>query len=210
MKYLILSVMLIGASNLLVGQSPGDSIKIKKDSIEIHYETYEDLDDLNEKIKEHGVEELVYIDSTLKFKVVVPEWLTIIDTGTPYIFGGTLPEVNHIQNAIVIKSYNKSQKSFQNFDKFEEYVVKDMVFGQPVNWSKAHISMSKKELEEYSELGSSYKVYLMHSGLLYDCQYLLTESETAFIWIDFTATRTTFDENKKRFDEFIKGFEILK
>jgi len=47
-------------------------------------------------------------------------------------------------------------------------------------------------------------------GLLYHCQYVLIETPAAFLWVDFTATQTTFEANKEKFEVFMGGFEILR
>ena len=200
MRYIIAIIFSIIISNLTFGQ-------IKSDTSQIIYDTYENLEDLKNKKEALGIEQLTYIDSTFKFKIVIPEWYEVQETGNPYFWGGILPEVEGIANAIVIKSFDKSENSFKEF---EEYVVKHMIFGQTVKWSKAHSCMDKKELDEYSEIGNSYKVYLMKGNLIYHSQYVLTETETAFLWIDYTSTEQTFDKNKDKFDEFMNGFEIMK
>ena len=40
-------------------------------------------------------------------------------------------------------------------------------------------------------------------------QFVLTETKTAYIWINFTSTRDTYDKNLEKFMEFLKGFRIL-
>ena len=207
MKYIQIIIFSVIISNLTYGQIESDTTQMENDTAKVIHDTYEDLEDLELKKQELGIEQLTYIDSTFKFKIAIPEWYKVMETGTPYAFAGILPEVEGIENAIAIKSFDKSGKSFKDF---EEYIVKHMVFGQPVNWSKTHSSMGKKELDEYSEIGKSYKVYLMQNKLLYHCQYVLAETETAFLWIDYTATQETFDKNKDKFDEFMSGFEIMK
>lgn len=207
MKFILLVFFSIIITNLSFGQRESDSIRIKNDTVKALYDTYEDLDDLERKKEALGIEQLTYIDSTFKFKIAIPEWFKVMETGTPTVFAGTLPEEDGIENAIAIKSFDKSGKSFEDF---EEYIVKHMVFGQTVKWSNTHSSMGKKELDEYSEIGTSYKVYLIQNKSVYHCQYVLAETETAYLWIDFTATQETFDKNKGKFDEFMNGFEIMK
>lgn len=206
MKHLFTSLFLLLFSSLTFGQVESDTSSGKKDTAKVSRATYEDLEDLERKKEELGIEQLTYIDSTFNYKVAIPDWFELRETGTPRLFGGTLPAVEGIENAIGIKCYEKSDISF---DAFEEYIVKGMVVGQAANWSENHISMGKKELDEYNEIGTSYKVYLLLNNALYHCQYVLVETETAFLWIDFTATKKTFDKNKGKFDEFMNGFEIM-
>lgn len=206
MKHLLTGLFLILFSSLAFGQLESDTSSGNMDTAKVSRATYEDLEDLERKKEELGIEQLTYIDSTFKYKVAIPDWFELRETGTPRLFGGTLPAIEGIENAIAIKPYEKSGVSF---DAFEKYIVKSMVPGQAPPWSKNHISMGKNELDEYSEIGTSYKVYLMIGNALYHCQYVLVETETGFLWIDFTATQETFDKNKGKFDKFMSGFEIM-
>lgn len=167
-----------------------------------NFDTYEDLKGL---VDEHEIEELLYIDSLWGFKVKVPDWLTLLDGGE-FVWGGVMPPVNGIQNAIVIKVFDKGE----SFEEFRERIVEGMIFGEAVSWSSEHIAMGKKKLDEYQELGVSYKVYISHRGLIYHSQYILVNASETYLWIDFTSTGETFDLNKSRFDEFMEGFELIR
>lgn len=206
MKYIQVFSLLTFITNLSFGQIDTNANQIENDTAKIIYDTYKNQEDLEQKKAELGIKQLTYVDSTFNFKVTIPEWYNVIETDTPYILAGTLPAVEGIENAIAIKPYKKSENSFEEF---EEYVVKHMIFGGPVRWSETHLSMGKNELDEYKEIGKSYKVYLMRYKLLYHCQYVLVETKTAFLWIDYTATQETFDKNKDKFDEFMSGFEVM-
>ncbi len=200
MKYL-LSIL------ILISSEFNTYCQVESDTAKVFYDTYTDYEDLKRKQEEHGIDKLTYIDSTFKFKVAVPSWLNLKDAGTPRFWGGTLPPIKEIENAIGIKSYDKSGATFEDF---VEYVTGGMVPGQKMFWDESHVSMGGKILSEYEDLGKSFKLYFLWNGLIYHCQYVLTQSETAFIWIDYTATQETFDESKQKFDEFMSGFEILK
>lgn len=182
--------------------------QVATDSAQIHRDSFATIDELRAKQAEHDIEQLTYIDSTLLFKVVLPNWLKLIDTGSPYFWGGTLPAVDSIENAIVIKSSPKDGNAV--FREFEDFVVGKWSFGGHPNWSDEYVCMGIKELPEFSQLGKSYKVYLMNGGLLYHCQYVLIETPATFLWVDFTATQTTFEPNKEKFQEFMAGLEVMK
>mgnify|MGYP001797484253 CR=1 FL=1 len=207
MKLITVVILTVGVFCQALGQNKGDSGQSILDSTTVKYDTYEDVNDLERKKKELGLDQLTYIDSTFRYQVAIPEWFKIMETGTPYIFGGVLPEVKGIENTIAIKSFSKSGSTFEEF---EEYVVTHMIFGQKVRWSDSHVSMGKNSTIEYNEIGKSYNVYLMQNKLMYYCQYVLIETETAYLWIDYTSTQETFDSNKGKFDEFMSGFEVLK
>lgn len=182
--------------------------QVATDSAQIHRDSFATFDELRTKQAEHDIEQLAYIDSTLHFKVAIPNWFNLIDTGTPFIWGGTLPAVDSIENAIIIKSSPKEAGA--TFQDFENFVVGKWKFGGHPNWSETHVCMGIKELPEFSGLGKSYKVYLMNGRLLYHCQYVLIETPAAFLWVDFTATQTTFDANKGKFEAFMAGVEVMK
>ena len=73
-----------------------DSVKPQK----VNFSNYEQLK-IEQKVL--GIDQLTYLDSTFNYQVKVPGWLTLKETGSAYVWGGTLPAVKGIENAIVIK-----------------------------------------------------------------------------------------------------------
>jgi hypothetical protein len=163
---------------------------------------------INKNTESISTDTQYHSDDTFGYKVAVPKWLDVKETGTEYIWGGTLPAINGIENALILKIYNKDKFNFQDFKK---YVVTDLKLGQTPGWSDgSHIFTMKKELEKYKNFDSRYKIYLMRDGQLYHCQFVLIETPKAYIWIDFTATPETYEKNEKKLLEFLDGFQILK
>lgn len=117
-----------------------------------------------------------------------------------------MPAVEGIENAIVIKSFDK--KDYKSLKDFNKYIVEDLVFGQSPPWSNSHKFMGKKDLGIYKNIGDAYKVYLMRGKQMYHCEYVLLETNTAYLWIDFTSTEETFDKNFDKFEEFMNGFKV--
>jgi hypothetical protein len=191
----IISTCLIGLS---FGQT-NDTIKVKKD-------TFSNYDELREKQYKAKVETLTYLDSTFNFKVKVPEWLHLYETGSEFVWGGSLPVVKGIENVIVIKCFDK--KEFKSLNQFKEYVVEGLSFGKSPSWSKSHTFMGKKVLGKFKNIGDTYKVYFMLDKLIYHCEYVLLETPTAYLWVDFTSTEETFDLNIHKFEEFLTGLEV--
>ena len=153
-------------------------------------------------------EKLAYIDSTFRFKIAVPKWFKPVDTKIPYAWGGTLPAVDGIENAILVKVSAKDGK--MTFRQFEDYVVGKWEIGGHPKWSEAYVCKGIKALPtEFKRLGKSYKVDLMNGDLSYQCQYVLIETSKAFLWVDFIATPSTFAVNKGKFSEFMRGLEVL-
>ena len=198
MTKIILILITTFSIGLTFGQT-ADSIKVKKD-------TFDNYDELRDKQYKAGIKTLTYVDSTFNFQIVVPNWLRLVETGSVNIWGGTLPAVEGIENAIAIKSFDK--KDYKSLNDFKKYIIEDNVFGQSPPWSNSHIFMGKKNLGKYKDIGDAYKVYLMREKLMYHCEYVLLETATAYLWIDFTSTQETFDKNIDKFDEFMNGFKV--
>ncbi len=163
--------------------------------------------ELHEKERIAEVDTLVYLDSTFNFQITVPNWLQLKETNSIYIWGGTLPAVNGIENAIAIKSFKKER--YESFKEFRKYIIEGVVFGQSPPWSNSHKSLGKKDLGKYKDIGEAYKAYWMRGNLIYHCQYILLETKTAYLWIDFTSTQETFDKNLGKFEEFLDGFKVI-
>ena len=147
-----------------------------------------------------------HVDSTYGFKVVVPEWWNIRETPTN-MFGGTFPAIDSIENALLIKSFKKGK--FKDLADFENWVIKDYSMGQTPKWSLQHKVLLKKQIEDFKELGNAYKVQMLRGSKIYDCCYILTETENSYVWIDFTATNTTFVKNWDKFKEIVNSFKKL-
>lgn len=152
------------------------------------------------------LDSVIHVDSTYGFRVTVPDWWQIRETPRS-MFGGTFPAVDEIENALVFKCFNKEE--FKNIADFENWVIKDYSMGQSPKWSNQHRILLKKELDDFKETGKSYKVQLMRGNKLYDCCYILTETSTAYIWIDFTATSTTYPKNFGKLKEIISSFQKM-
>lgn len=151
---------------------------------------------------------LTYLDSTFNYQVEIPAWLNVRETGTAYAFGGTLPAIDGCENAILVKAFDKEK--YPTLLAFKKFIIEDLVFGQSPLWSTAHKFMGKKELGKYNNIGDAYKVYMMRGNLMYHCEYVLVETKTAYLWIDYTATKETFDKNFSKFEEFMSGFKVTK
>jgi hypothetical protein len=180
--------------------------KINSDEPAVIHDTFTDWDDLRKKQEEAGIDALTYLDLTFNFQVQIPNWLHLRETGSDLALGGTLPAVEGIENAILIKMFYKD--NFETFRDFKKYIVEDLIFLQTPPWSSSHIFYGKQELGKYKNIGDAYKVYWIFNNLIYHCKYILIETKTSYLWIDFTSTQETFDKNIDKFDEFMNGFEI--
>ena len=176
------------------------------DSAKVIRKTFDIYNELRKMQKEAEIDILTYLDSTFNYQVLIPNWLNLKETGMIYAWGGTLPAVEGIENAIMITACEKNE--YKSFVEFRKYIVEDLIFGQKMPWSDSHIFYGKKELGKYKNIGYAYKVYCIYQNLMYHCKYILVETKTAYLWINFTSTPETFEKNINKFDEFMNGFKI--
>lgn len=148
-----------------------------------------------------------YIDSVYCYKVDLPSWLKIKETGNSNMWGGTLPSINGCENAILIISFERDK--YETFDEFKYEIVEKYKMGDNINNNPNQKFLLRKELEEIEGIGPSYKVQILTSGIIYNCNFVLTESKTAYIFINFTATPETYDLNLPKFKDFMSGFELI-
>lgn len=153
-----------------------------------------------------GNDSIVHIDSNYSYQVTIPLWWRIRET-QPFMLGGTFPAIDSIENALFFKCFKKDR--FKDFAAFENWVIKDYSFGQLPKWSSKQTLLLKKELPDFKEIGNAYKVQLLWTSKIYECCYVLTETSSAFIWIDFTATQTTYTKNFEKFKQVLSLFKKL-
>ena len=154
-----------------------------------------------------GADNIEHVDSISGYSLVIPKWWKIRETPNESLFGGTFPAVDEIQNALIFKAFNKSE--FKNIKEFENWVIEDYKMGDSPKWSNTHKIMLKKQQDEFSDLGKSYKVQLMRNGYLYDCCYIILETSNSFLWIDFTATKETYKLNFPKLKEIMTNYKTL-
>ena len=75
--------------------------------------------------------------------------------------------------------------------------------------SQAHQLLKKEKLNEFEKLGDAYYVELQWNGKIYCCCYILVETSTTFLWIDFTATTESYDENVIKFKKIMETIAII-
>ena len=110
-------------------------------------------------------------------------------------------------DACITKGFDKSQ--YKNLKDFEGWIIKDYKLGENPKWSNQHKILLKKEIDNFSDLGTSYKVQLIRGGYIYHCCYIIVETSEAYLWIDFTATQDTYDLNFEKLKELLSKFRTL-
>jgi hypothetical protein len=168
--------------------------------------TYDTIEDLEEQVEQNEIDELEYVDNTFSYRVIVPGWLTLMDTRNPTLWGGIFPKVDDIENVLLIKGFAKSE--FNDFNDFKDIYLTGNSFGKPVKWGTEQTWFGQNDLVEI-ENGVKQKVFIMHNNLIYHNQFVLLESKTGYLWIQFAATPETYSKNLDKFDEFISSLQLL-
>jgi hypothetical protein len=179
----------------------------KMDSAKTVHEIFTDYNDLRQRSKDHKIVSMYMVDSLLGFKAIIPAWLKLKETGSDMLFGGALPAVDGIENAIMIKAFPK--KDYADIAAFKDFVIGTWKFGTHPKWSSDVICYGIKDMDDVQGIGKSYRASNFWQNHIYTCKYVLAETKTAFLWIDFTATPTTYEINLPKFDEFLKGLQLL-
>jgi len=149
-----------------------------------------------------------YENTIIGLKVEIPDWLNLKETGATNLWGGTFPEIDGIENALMISSFDKAE--YVSFEKFKEVYITGNTFGKPSLFSNSHIwyGYNEKDLFEI-ENGVSCRVFTFYQNKVYHNQFCLIETEQAFVWIQFVATPETYDTNISKFNAFVDSIKYL-
>ena len=169
---------------------------------------YKDTKDLKLQIKKDEIESLVYVDSTFGYKTEVPKWLNLRETGNDRVWGGTFPSIDGIENAMMIKGFDKSE--FKSFEHFIKIYITGNKFGKKTLYSENHnwYGHNPSDLHDIKN-GVSCRVFTFFQNKVYHNQFSLIETEKAFLWIKFVATPETFELNLPKFTEFVDGIKLV-
>ncbi|HUH28821.1 hypothetical protein [Gelidibacter sp.] len=151
-----------------------------------------------------GQDQINYVDSTYGYSVIIPKWWDIKETPSPNFFGGTFPIIEKSESALLFKSFEKEK--FKTLQNFENWVIVGYRSGDTPKWSNDHKILFKKDLPEFKSIGKAYKVQLKSEDTFYNSCYIIVETSKAFLWIDLTATRETYDANFKKLEKIMAQF----
>jgi hypothetical protein len=160
MKNLLLLFLLAFLTVKTFGQTKTDTAKIS-------HKTYTDYDDLQRQRKDHKFVSEYMVDTVLGFKAVIPSWFKMRETGSDMLFGGTLPAVDGIENAIMIKAFPK--KDYADTAAFKDFVIGSCKLGIHPKWGPDHVCYGVKELDPVPGIGKSYKAFDFWQLHLYVC-----------------------------------------
>lgn len=151
--------------------------------------------------------DLQYVDSANKYTLTIKEWFNITESPASDVYIGTLPDIDNIQNAILVKKFKKAD--YTSFSDFNEKILPGgLKVGDRIGGGTF---LLKKELPKPSKVnGMSYKIQVMRGSTIYDSHYTSIETGACYLLVIFTATPETFALNEPRFLEFIDDIELMK
>lgn len=150
----------------------------------------------------------VHIDSTLGYQVAIPDWLELNKNPLNGFWGGGFPIVDGVSNALYIKGFDKSK--FDSFNHFVEVYISGNKFGETTLYSKNHkwYGYNPNNLKQV-EQGVSCRVFTFFQNKIYHHQFVLLETKTAYLWVQFTATPDTYAFNIDTFTAFAQSIQLL-
>lgn len=151
-----------------------------------------------------GEDQIKYSDSTFGYSVIVPKWWAIKETPSPNFFGGTFPEIEKSESALLFKSFEKEK--FKTLDNFQKWVITGYRSGDIPKWSDSQKVLYIKNLSDFSAIGKAFKVQLKSEDTFYNSCYIIVETSRSFLWIDLTAKRETYDVDFKKFEKLMSQF----
>ncbi|WP_053975910.1 hypothetical protein [Mangrovimonas xylaniphaga] len=138
------------------------------------------------------------------YKIEIPDWWNVSEIIDANNISGTLPLLDSKKDNISIRSFNKSE--FINYENFENWVIKKYGIGQPPDWSLEDRILSTIKTFDFENLGTTYKTKILNNGREVLCCYILIETSTSYIWVNFKSTETTYTRNFKKLDYLMSTF----
>ena len=175
------------------------------DTAKLKREQFNSYEELRAKQKKAGIDTLFYLDSTFGFSARVPGWLDLKETGSADRWGGIIQDAGGFGNAILVTGFPKS--AFKSFDEFKTIYLTGNKFGQPTKYSSEHIWYGQNDLINMRN-GVKQKVFTFWRNKIYYHMFVLLESTSAYLWIQFTSTPESYDLNISKFNEFMAGFKL--
>ena len=140
------------------------------------------------------------------FTVEIPEWLNV-KTDDNILWGGTLPAVEGIENAILIKTFERDE--FKSFEDFQYIFITGNKFGKQSLYSSEHIWYGRNEYDfKTIEHGVTSRVFTMYKNLIYHNQFTLLETSKSYLFIQFCSTPETYEINLPKFNKLMEGLKV--
>jgi len=160
------------------------------------YSWYINLDILYSQISHNlSAESFTVNDTNHGVQFILPFWLNVGDYYNYYLVG-VFPDINNISNALSLSFIPKS--NFKSYKKFIDNSIKN------------------ESIEKYTKVAVNenglvyYQVVNKNKGNYFYCQYGFMELLDYYVFINFTATKNTYDRNLERFYEFANSIKKIK
>lgn len=151
--------------------------------------------------------DLEYVDSANRYTLTIREWFNITESPGNSIYMGTLPDIDNIQNAILVRPVKKT--NYASFSDFNEKILPaDLKSGDKFGGGTF---LLKKDLPRPSLVnGLSRQITVQRGSQLYENHYITIETASCYMTVVFTATSKTFGLNQPRFLEFVDDIVLMK
>jgi hypothetical protein len=166
-----------------------------------------DVDGLYYKLDAQGEgKNLEYVDSLNGYSLTIKEWFNITQSPAEEAYIGTLPDVDNIQNAILVRRFKK--EDFSSFSEFNDKLVPPhLKVGDKFGTGTF---LLKQEMPDPPQpKGLNCMIQVMRNSIFHQ-QYVTLETPRCYLAVIFTATPKTFHLNQPRFLEFVKDIEMIK
>ncbi len=166
-----------------------------------------DVDALYYKLDSRSAgKDLQYVDSANKYSLTIRDWLNITKVSAKNTFIATLPDIDNIQNAILVKVAKKADyTSLKEFG--ESYVPADLKMGSTFNGGM--FMLKKEEQKPANVIGMSIMITIQRGPALYNSLFYTMETGNSYLLVMFTATPATYKRNLPRFLEFVEDIELI-
>ena len=151
--------------------------------------------------------DLQYVDSANGYTLTLHDWFNITESPRKNIYIGTLPDIDNIQNAIMVQKFKKAE--FSSFKDFNEQIFPAGLKSGD-KFAGGTFLLKKEQAKPSVVNGISARISLMRGSRLYETHYTTIETRSAFLFVVFTATPETFTLNHPRFLEFVENIEVMK
>jgi len=155
------------------------------------YGSYIDISVLSDRLKDKE-NKIVLRDILDLMEVEIPSWLNVCKSPYKDVISLSFPEKENITNGVAIICESKSDSG--NFDSFiNKYLAKG------VDANSLKLLGKEKNKEQY---------FFTKKDAWFYGQNIFLEGEKSYCYINFIATKTTYDFNLERLYKFVEGVKI--
>ena len=132
--------------------------------------------------------------------------LEVINTHNPYIFALRFPVVAQAANAFMVKVLPIDQ--YAGFEEMQKAVIESLSREENKQIDGQVYLLDYEPMNEFKKTGPAFKVHVLDRGKEFVCCYVFAESPKAYLWIDFVATKESYDVNFHIMRSLMQDFEI--